>query len=325
MELHLSAISEAIAAVKKLEVELKVLVSMLNDSHHQWRVDAIFEVGFRHVPTVDGSAPIPVRRLVGTDAVAAATDVLTCITMNEKQSPKETLRAPGVLALPGEIIRKILETNELRRKLESLIGKIKEAKDRREVWAKFEAISPKQAMRCTPVLIDPQTINFYWTDTGTSGTRHVASDLVKEYEDLLDRLHDRRPTMADTPKGSLEESLLIAIDLLRKLGEEHVAIRRPVKPHIRARVRDGDTPVRQIIASVPFVYDIDECKFPPTIKTLLNYDVATVRRKKAGRELLEKEPYVFKMNVYKYQEQYRKRGPLAKKTDSHSTPASIDE
>lgn len=325
MELHLSAISEAIAVVKQLEAELKVLVRMLNDSRHRLRVDAIFEMEFRHEPEVDEAAPIPVRRLEGSDAVDAAIDVLTCITMKETQNAKETLRSPGVVALPGEVIAKIIETNDLRSKLEMLIGKIKKSNDRRKVWIKFEAISPKQAMRCTPVLMNPQTINFYWTDTGTSGSRHVASDLVKEWEDLLDELHERRPTMSEAPEGSIEEGLLTAIDLLRKLGNEQVAIRRPVKPHIRARVRDGDTPVRQIISSVPFVYDIDECKFAPTIKPLFSYDVVTARRKSAGRELLEKEPYIKKMNLYQYLENYRVFGPLVQKTESDSFPASIDE
>ncbi|QHF00567.1 DNA replication terminus site-binding protein (plasmid) [Pseudomonas cannabina pv. alisalensis] len=326
MELHLSAISEAIAVVKKLETELKVLLSMLNDSRHRLRVDAIFEMEFRHEKEVDEAAPIPVRRLEGSDAVDAAIDVLTCITLKEGvQSAKETLRRPGVVALPYEVISQIHETNVLRSRLESLIGTIKKSNDRRKVWTKFEAISPKQAMRCTPVLLDPQNINFYWTDTGTSGSRHVASDLVKEWEDLLDELHERRPTMADAPEGSIEKGLLTAIALLRKLGNEQVAIRRPVKPHIRARVRDGDAPVRQIISSVPFVYDIDECKFPPTIKPLISYDVVTARRKSAGREMLEDEPYIKKMNLYQYLEIHRVFGPLVQKTKSDSFPASIDE
>lgn len=325
MELHLSAISEAIAVVKQLEAELGVLDGMLTASRHRLRVDAIFEIEFRHEPEVDKDAPIPVRKLEGSDAVNAAIDVLTCITLKDGQNPRETLRSPGVVALPGEVIDKIQETNALRSKLEGLIGKIKEAKDRRDVWDKFEKISPKQAMRCTPVLLDPQTITFYWTDTGTSGKRYVASDLVKEWEDLLDRLHDRRPTMADAPEGSLEAGLLTAIDLLRKLGDEPVAIRRPVKPHIRARVRDGDDPVRPIISSVPFVYDIEKCKFGPTIKPLLSYDVATARRKSNGRELFEKEPYVFKMNVYRYKKIDPAFGPLANKPDSDSIRASIDE
>lgn len=326
MELHLSAISEAIAMVKQLEAELKVLVRMLNDSRHRLRVDAIFELEFRHEPKVDEAAPIPVRRLEGSDAVEAAIDVLTCITMKETQNAKETLRSPGVVGLPREVIDKIIETNELRSNLEMLIGKIKKPKDRRKVWGKFEAISPKQAMRCTPILKNPQNINFFWTDTGTSGSRHVASDLVKEWEELFFELHDRRPTMADAPKGSVEEGFLTAIDLLRKLGHEQVAIWRPVKPHIRARVREGEAPVRPIISSVPFVYDIDECKFAPTIKPLLSYDVVTARRKSAGREpLLEKYPYIKKMNLYQYREPHRVYGPLVQKAESDSFPASIDE
>ncbi|MBM5459002.1 hypothetical protein H8F21_15650 [Pseudomonas sp. P66] len=325
MELHLSAISEAIALVNRLKTELEVLYSVLQASVDHVEVHAIYGMEFRHDNAVHDADPIVVRQLEGAEAVEAAFEALTCITLKIGQSPKETLRVPGAIALPRLAIDKIVQTNALRNELATLIGTIKKTNDRRLVWKKFQDISPKQAMRSTHVLDDPQNINFYWDDTGSSGTRHSAGELIEDWEELLNQNHDRRPTMDGAPEGSIERTLLVAIDLLSKLDpNEQVAIRRPVKPHIRARVRDGDDKVKPIICPVPFVYEIGCPR--PKIKPLLTYEPCNSSKKATGRALLELEPHIESMNLYRYEEKYREYGPLRnKKAGPQSTHADTEE
>jgi len=326
MELHLSPISQAIALVNRLQAELEALLAVLQASRDQVEVHAVYVMEFRHDNAVNAADPIEVRHLEGADAVEAAFEALTTITLKVGQSPKETLRVPGAIALPKAAIDKIIETNILRGELSGLISTIKKANDRRLVWRKFKDICPKQAMRSTHVLGAPRSINFYWDDTGSSETRHTVSGLLEEWEELLNQNHERRPTFESTLHGSVERALLTSIDLVNQkllseelTRDEHVAIRRPVQPHIRARVRDGDSKIKPIICPVPFVYEIGCPK--PRIKPLMSYEPGTPARKTRDARLAEL-PLIPKINLYKYAPIRR---PLKPKEDTTSTHADTNE
>ncbi|HDS0956994.1 TPA: hypothetical protein QDZ28_000640 [Pseudomonas putida] len=334
MELHLSPTSQAIALVNQLKTELEALFAVLQASRDQVEVHAVYAMEFRHENAVNAADPIEVRHLEGDDAVVAAFEALTCITLKEGQSPKETLRVPGAIALPKVAINQIAKTNALRSELSRVISTIKKTNDRRLVWRKFQDICPKQAMRSTHVLSAPRSINFYWDDTGSSETRHTVSGLLEEWEELLNQNHERRPTFESSPHGSVERALLVSIDLVNQkllsdgevlFRDEHVAIRRPVQPHIRARVRDGNSKIKPIICPVPFVYEIG-CP-PPRIKPLPSYEPHAAGKKssavKPGRALLESAPLIESINLYRYHP--RVRGPLKAKTDLPSTHADTNE
>lgn len=320
MDLHLSPASAAIAMIERLQHELEVLFDVLLASKDHVRVDAMFGIGFRPDDAVRDE-PIEVRVLEGDEAVDAAFEALTSIWVKIGQHPRETLRAPGVIALPKLAIEKIVQTNAIRTEIIGLVGSIKRITDRRLVWKKFKGdgkgIVSKQVLRLTTVLTDPLNINFYWDDTGSSGARRVAGDLLKEWEEMLDQNHDQRPTMDSAPEGSVERTLLYAISQLSKINPmEQVAIRRPVQPHIRARVRDGDAKVKPVICPVPFVYDIHACRVPPKIKSLPSYAPNASSRKATGLALLEDEPCIESMNLYQYKEGHRVYGPLKKTSDA---------
>ncbi len=332
MELHLSPTSQAIALVNQLKTELEALFAVLQASRDQVEVHAVYAMEFRHENAVNAADPIEVRHLEGDDAVVAAFEALTCITLKEGQSPKETLRVPGAIALPKVAIDQIAKTNALRSELSSVISTIRKTNDRRLVWRKFQDICPKQAMRSTHVLSAPRNINFYWDDTGSSETRHTVSGLLVEWEELLNQNHERRPTFESSPHGSVERALLVSIDLVNQklLSEElwrdeHVAIKRPVQPHIRARVRDGNSKVKLIICPVPFVYEIG-CP-PPRIKPLPSYEPIAAGDKtsaeKPGRALLAEAPLIPEIKLYQYKP--RVRGPLKAKADLQSMHADTNE
>lgn len=315
MELHLSQTSAAIAMVRRLQSELTDLSEVLRASVDQVRVDAMFALDFRPEDAVR-SEPIEVRVLHGEDAVQAAFEALTSIWVKIGQHPRETLRVPGAIALPQAAIDKILQTNATRGELVRLISAIEKTNDRRNVWGRFKGsgngIVPKQALRLTNVLSDPLHINFYWDDTGSSGARKMAGDLLEEWKELLEQYHDKEATVHHSSEASAENALLYGIDMLAKLDpNEQVAIRRLVQPHIRARVRNGDAKVKPIIAPVPFVYELGHPA--PKIKPLPSYEPKVLVKKNTRLALLEDDPYVEAMNLYRYKETHREYGPVQKK------------
>jgi hypothetical protein len=316
MGLHLSDTSAAIAMIHRLQSELVVLDEVLRACVNDVRVDAMFHLDFRPEDAVR-SEPIEVRQLEGPEAVEAAFEALTNLWVKVGQHPRETLRVPGVIALPKLAIDAIVQTNATRTELAALIGAIKKTNDRRNVWGRFKGkghgIVPKQALRQTTVLTEPHNINFYWDDTGSSGSRRMAGDLLVEWKELLDQNNDRRQAMQHYSEGSVENTLLFAIDKLSRLDpKEQVAIRRVVQPHIRARVRNGDSKVKPIVAPVPFVYEA--CQAAPRIKPLTDYEPKVADKKTTGLALLEDEPYIEAMNLYRYMEKHRVYGPLKKDT-----------
>lgn len=326
MDLHLSESSAAIAMIHRLQAELTDLAEVLRASVDHVRVDAMFGLDFRPEDSVR-SEPIEVRVLEGSEAVEAAFEALTNIWVKIGQHPRETLRAPGVIALPKIAIEKILQTNATRTELARLIGAIKKTNDRRNVWGTFKGkgkgIVPKQALRLTSVLAEPLNINFYWDDTGSSGSRHMAGDLLIEWKELLAQSHDQRETLQYSTEAAAEKTLLFAIDKLSKLDpEEQVAIRRPVQPHIRARVRNGDAKIKPVVAPVPLVYEA--CLPAPQIKPLLRYEPKVSNKKSTGLALLEDDPYIEAVNLYRYKAQYRTYGKLNKPDKLMSPPPSAE-
>ncbi|MBC2677232.1 DNA replication terminus site-binding protein [Pseudomonas baltica] len=316
MDLHLSQTSAAIAMVNRLQAELTDLGEVLRTAADHVRVDAMFGLDFRPEDAVRNE-PIEVRVLEGDEAVQAAFEALTSIWVKVGQHPRETLRVPGAIALPRTAIDKILQTNATRVELGKLIGAIDKTNDRRNVWNRFKGsgngIVPKQALRLTNVLTAPSNINFYWDDTGSSGARKMAGDLLQEWHELLDQYHDKQATVHHSSEAAAENALVYGIDMLGKLDpQEQVAIRRLVQPHIRARVRNGDSKVKPIIAPVPFVYETGIA--PPKIKPLSSYEPKVVIRKNTRLALLEEEPYVEAMNLYRYKDRHRVYGPLQKKS-----------
>lgn len=329
MSLHLSAGSEAIAMIEQLQRELEILLEVLRASKDHVRVDAMFSMGFRPDDEVHND-PIEVRQLEGDEAIEAAFEALTNIWVKKGQQPRETLRAPGVIALPRVAIEKILLTNELRTEINRVVSTIEDSKDRRLVWAKFKGsdkgIVSKQVLRLTSVLSAPHRVNFYWDDTGSASTRHVAGELLKDWEKALDELHDQRPTKESALEGSVEMKLLVAIDLIQKLDPmEQVAISRIVQPHIRARVRNGAAKIRPFHCPVPFVYDIDAWRTPPRIKPLRSFVPHGPERKKKGLNLLEAQPYIESMDLYRYEDMHRKFGPLKKNSDGHAPDSATQK
>lgn len=322
MSRYLTPFSGAVELVNALIAELEGLSSLLNASKTYIRIDAIYGIDLRMSPRVVADQEIPVRILTGADAFACAKEVLTSIWLRTGQSPKETFRAPGAIALPREAVDGIERANRIRFELFGLVSLLT-VKERKALWKKFPAISSLAALRTTQVLTAPELITFYW-HTGNSGKRIQVKELIAEWDKHLAKVFGGRPRMSETLDGTLEQKLVYAIDTLEHIDpippDEQVCIHRPVAPHIRARYRDSSVPRDKelpiVQAPAPFIYELGSS--PPKIKDLKPFaPVAAGDSGERGKNLSKRAqimdvPHVESMHIYRYMEGHRIEGPVKK-------------
>ena len=235
-------------------------------------------------------------------------EALAGLWLRPEQNPKETLRAPGIIALPASLLALIAHCNQLRHLLFGHLQPL-DQETRISLWRSHPGIASLQALRQTPILQAPAKLRFYW-DTGASIERKRVANLIASYSARLQERGGHRPDLRHEPGPSTGRKLAYALDLLERLDpEEQVAIWRRVSPHVRARVHDGEEPAYICSAPVPFVYD--SSLPPPAIKPLASYNPQDPQlRGRSSRAQLEPEPYVEAMNIYRYAEPYRQFGEL---------------
>lgn len=311
MSIYLSPAQGVKELIDRLSESLADLKLMLRASRGQIRIDALYSIPFRNTPKVAKNEPIRIGTPDGDAAFDLACEVLTTIWLGAGQSARETLRAPGAIAVPGEILTRINESNRIRMELIDLLKPLSR-EVRRQIWINNSQVSSLQARRITPLLDDPLKIRFYW-DIGESIDRYVVSDLIEQFTKELEALDDGAGSR-ELLDGSVDKRLRFSLDELSKLPRnERVAIRRVLPPHVRARVHDGDIPAYISTAPVPFVYNIAN-PAPPEIKHLQDYDPldAPLQGKPSRRAKLMSEPYIEGLHLYRYLESARSSGPLVK-------------
>lgn len=293
----------ALDRIEALVAELKQLRQLILENEDGIRVDAMFNIGLRRSAKVTRTEPIRVEPLHGEEAFHAAVDALTDLEFRDGQVPRETFRAPGVLAVPRLIYGQILKTNRMRKQLSRLIAKIKPQSARREVWAKHSDLCPKHVLRNIPTLKNPRNINFYWS-TGFTGKTYIASDLLDEWKQYLEEIINGEGMLLNS-YNPITQSLLEA--RIKELEDAcspsaKVTIKRPVAPHVRARVsaarlkRDHTA----VVAPIPFVYCLVDGVPPPEIKPLPDYDPKKPTRK-ASKRILVTKVLVTGAHVYGYE------------------------
>lgn len=310
LSLYLSPVQGAKELIHTLAGKLQELAVMMQASSDTIRIDALYEIPLRGTPTVSKAESIQVAPRSGREALELATEGLTSLWLKAAQSAKETLRAPGSIAVPGFILTKIQETNQLRMEIYGLIRQL-DQQTRIDIWRSFPGISSLQALRVTPVLQAPLTIRFYW-DTGSSGECKQVKDIIASCLELLEKKHGKTAGRTTLPDNSPDLKYIFAIEALEQLPpDEQVAICRPVTPHVRARVRDGEQPGYILSAPIPFVYGLEADK--PRIKPLPDYEPVARTGQRSIRAQLMEEPYLESMNLYRYMEAHRRYGPVDNK------------
>jgi hypothetical protein len=313
MAVYLSPAQGATELITRIDGALKALASEMRAHAGSIRVDAIWEIPLREAPLVDKDSQIIPIAHSGIEAKNLAIECLTSIWLRIGQNMRETLRAPGVVGLPGVLIEQVREVNKLRLELYFLL-KTLSAQDRVKIWRSKSNLSALQTTRLTHVIENPKAIRFYWEKT-PSMRRKNAHALAAEYSKELIDIHGHDPVVESLPEDSHDLKLARGRDLLLVLpSDELVAIYRPGQPHVRAKIRLAEGKPYIDPTSVPFVYDVERYE-PPVIRHLKAFDPsAKANAPRSPRAKVEVEPYIPSLYIHQYVEAHRK--PVKPKSGS---------
>lgn len=276
------------------------------------RVDSLFPLPLRKAPSVPKRERISVMTMSDNELRKEAIDALTAMWLRPGQHPKESLRIPGACAISRAAMDQVNACNQIRMEMINLLAPVS-TEDRRVMWRAHHNISSYQTLRMIPTLSDPLRIRFYW-DIGDSITRYTAGELVELWSQKLIDLQGDVCSSRQCEPDTLNFRLALSIERLSMLpSNEHVAVRRILPPHVRARVQDGGKPYITN-ASVPFVYELS-C-LPPSVKPLTDYDpeAPVTPKKRSTRAKLMTEPYIDAMNVFRYLDQSASKGPVVRES-----------
>ena len=305
--------------INLLDGSLKSLAAEMRANAGRIRVDAIWEIPLRDAALVDKNKPIVPVEHKGIDAANLAIECLTNIWLRAGQNMRETMRAPGIVGMPAELIAQVQKSNELRLKLYDLMKPLKQ-QERVVIWRAHSNISALQTQRLTQVFNEPKAVRFYW-DVAYSMRRVAAHDLAAEYSAALKETHGYDPEEKGLPEGSADRKFARARDILLDLGpREPVAIYRPGQPHVRARIHDGGNKPIITPTSVPFVYDIDQVEAPKIVALKTYEPVEKTGGDRSSRAKLEPYPIEFieSLNIHQYLPAHRQ--PMPDAEDVEQTP-----
>ncbi|MQT58897.1 hypothetical protein GHO41_16320 [Pseudomonas sp. FSL R10-0399] len=293
--------------VNFLDNRLKALASKMRAYPERLRVDAAFHLPFRDQQMVDDTKGITVTPLLAADAVDRAIYGLTALLIERgSQHPCETLRVPGVIALPADWIKELDYLNGIKSEIESLIVQIEDQHERSKVWKTWPYMSGLQAMRKTWIANGPKKVTFFW-ESAPSVLNKTAKEWIAHYSDYLKKLHGHIPKLNELDEGDKSSKFVMLIAELQRdcKPNENIAAFRPGQPHVRARVTFHDSQkLRLRPAPTPIVYEYGDSV--PTIIPLSNWEpeVSTPKRE-TRKQMISTVPVVDGLWFYRYLESYR--------------------
>lgn len=291
--------------VNILETRLEVLGNRMRARPDRLRVDAAYMIPFRDQAMVDETKGVTVTPLASSEALDRIVYGLTSTRIEPgKQNPRETLRVPGVIALPTDWLQEMEELNRIRHEIEQLTAQIEDQYERTKLWGSMRYLSGLQVTRQTWIVSGPARIRFYW-DASPSVQSKRAAEWTKAYTAHVKKLHGYVPALEELETGDALRKLVVAINELSGISpNERIAVFRPGQPHVRARVSFIDTIPRALRpAPTPIVYPIDDPV--PFIVPLSSYEPGASADKKWSRSKIEAEPFVSDMYLHRYKPPYR--------------------
>lgn len=307
MTIYLSPQQGIKEQVNALEQRLDALSAKMRARPERLRVDTAYHLPFRDQAMVDESKCIPVTPLDPAEAVQQAVYGLTSIRIEQgKQNPRETLRVPGVIALPADWLGELEALNAIKHSIEQLASQIEDQYERMKVWGSFKYLSSLQTMRQAWIVSGPAKIRFYW-DAAPSVQHKTAAEWVSKYQQHLKKLYGYVPTLDELPEQDSSRKFVYAISMLTGAEidpSERIAAFRPGQPHVRARVTFIDK-LKPIIrpAPTPIVYCIDDPV--PSITPLSSWEPTERTTRRSSRAKIDAEPYVEALYLHRYLEPYR--------------------
>jgi len=305
MATYLSPQQGIIELVSKLENELAAFANMMLNNPERMRIDAAYHIPYRFQAEVDDWKEIEVTPLEGHAAIRQVVDGLTAIRIEPgKQNPRETLRAPGAIAMPKPWIEQLVELNRLKSEIEGLVGRIPDQVERMRLWGSMKYLSSLQTMRHAWIVDSPKKIRFYW-DAVPSVKPSTAAGLIASYTKHLMDYFGHVPTFGELDQSDRNIKYLYGIQALSELpGEERVAVFREGKPHVRARISFLDKlPAVIRPAPTPIIYETGDPV--PSIAPLISWEPTQRQGQRSNRAKIEAEPLVESLYLYRYLAPYR--------------------
>lgn len=292
--------------VSELEAGLSDLARRMRFEPDRMRIDYCASIPYRETAEVDSSESIPVSTLADQEAIERIISGLTAIRIEAgRQHPRETLRVPGVVALPSDWMQELSDMNLIKAEIEQLIGSIDEQYKRMQVWRSMPYLSSLQCMRQSWIIDAPRSIRFYW-DCVPSVKPSTAKKEILKCEDFLTKQFGYVPTLAELPSDDRNLKYLFAINDLETIpADENVAIYRPGKPSIRSRITFVDPEHKAVIRSTPapIIYSIEHPA--PTITALQSWEPEQSTKSRSSRVKIEQEPFVESLFIHRYLPPYR--------------------
>jgi hypothetical protein len=237
--------------VRVMDVKLKALaLEMISASDA--RVDALWSVPTRDRQFVNLNANITPKYILSQEAKSIAADVMTDIWLRPGQNARETVRAPGLIAVGEGLLNGFVSIQSEKIELLNALKGWGDA-DKRRLWKGFPGISSLQLLRWFKVLQSPEKIRYYWQQ-GLSVTKKPCHEVCSE---LKSKLFGARESNYKLEMSSETKALMrLELNALKAFNPLEVIIRcRITKPSIRARINDGGN-VFITNASIPFLYDL---------------------------------------------------------------------
>lgn len=286
--------------VVHLDSRLKTLANKMLSKPERLRVDAVYMIPFRNQSKVDPKKDIVVTPLHGSEAVRHAVYALTAIHIEPgAQHPRETLRAPGLIALPDDWFAEVKAINELKETLQDTVSQIKDQYQRMKAWGSIKYLSSLQTMRENMVIDGPATIRFYW-DEAPSVKNKTAAEWIDHYTKHLNKLYGYVPQMNELLEGDSSRKYVAALSLLASQPtEERFAEFRPGHAHVRARITfiDKKKPIIRPI-STPICYPKDD-PVPP-VTALTNWEAGKTTARSGARANIESETFFDGLYLHRY-------------------------
>ncbi|MDD2139560.1 DNA replication terminus site-binding protein [Pseudomonas putida] len=285
-----------------MDGQLKALASKMRAYPNRWRADCVLHLPFREQGEVDEAKEVVVTKLEGPDALDHAAYGLTALYLNEgPQNPRETLRVPGVIALPSTWIKDLQDINVVRSEIKGLIEQIDDLRERPKVWSSITLLSGLQVLRKTRIVDGPKKITFFW-DSAPSVLSKPANEWIDHYTEFLTEHYGYVPRINDLDEGDKSRKYILLIDRLRSSCEpdEQIAAFRHGQPHVRARITFHDSkPYLLRPAPTPIVYELGDSV--PTVIPLSNWEPEVVAPKRETRkQTISTEPVVDGLWFYRY-------------------------
>ena len=305
MAIYLSPQQGIKELVSQLETELAAFAREMLAKPQAMRVDAAYSIPFRGQGPVDPQKDIEVTPLTGLEATRLIVDGLTATRIVPgEQNPRETLRAPGAVAMPRKWIDRLAELNQTKIQIEALVALIPDQTERVKVWQSSAYLSGLQTMRHAWLIKPPRRIRFYWDAVPSIKPTTVAA-LVATYTKQLRTYFGYVPGADELDQGDPHHRYTDALQLLADLPpSERIAVYREGKPHVRARVifLDG-LPAAIRPCSSPIIYETGDPV--PLITALEKWEPTLRTEQRSKRAKIEAEPLLRSLYLYRYLPPYR--------------------